>query len=61
MELIQYLGLWVLIAYAFNMWGWLSVIGSGARWTSRAVWTLLLFALPGIGFLGWYLLGPRQA
>lgn len=58
--MIQYSGLWLLIALAFNMWGWLSVIGSGAGLVSKAIWTGVLFLLPGIGFVGWFLLGPRR-
>lgn len=58
--MIEYLGLWVLIAVALNMWALLSVLGSGATLTAKALWTLMLLALPGLGFFVWYLLGPRQ-
>ena len=59
--MIQYLGLWLLIAVAFNMWAWLSVMRSGARPLSRLLWTLVLVCLPAIGFVAWFLLGPREA
>ncbi len=58
--MIQYLGLWILIALAFNMWALISVLRSGAGLTTKAIWSVLLICLPGAGFLGWYLLGPRQ-
>lgn len=59
--MIQYLGLWVLLALALNMWALLSVLGSGARLTAKLTWAVLLLVLPGIGFLVWYLMGPRNA
>ena len=58
--MVQYLGLWILIALAFNMWTLISVLRSGTRLTGRLVWVLVLVCLPGLGFLAWYLLGPRQ-
>lgn len=59
--MIQYSGLWFLIAVAFNMWAWLSVLGSGAKLATKLIWTIVLVCLPGIGFVAWYILGPRQA
>ena len=58
--MIQYFGLWLLIAIAFNMWAWLSVVRSGARLVSLLIWTVVLACLPGIGFLVWFVIGPRQ-
>ena len=58
--MIQYLGLWVLIALTLNMWALISVLRSDARLIAKAIWAAVLLLLPGIGFLAWYLLGPRQ-
>lgn len=58
--MIEYLGLGMLIAMAFNMWAWLSVMRSGTRLLTRAFWTILLVGLPGIGFVAWFLIGPRE-
>lgn len=58
--MIDYLGLWILIALSLNMWALLSVLRSRASFTARVIWGLVLIALPGVGFLGWYLFGPRQ-
>lgn len=58
--MIQYLGLWVLIALTLNMWALISVLRSDAGLIARAIWAVLLLLLPGIGFIAWYLLGPRQ-
>lgn len=57
--MIQYLGLWILIALSCNMWALLSVLQSNATWRARLFWVAPLLCLPGIGFIAWYLLGPR--
>lgn len=59
--MIQYLGLWVLIALSFNMWALLSVVQSHAKWSTRLLWAIPLLCLPGLGYVAWYLLGPRAA
>ena len=59
--MIQYLGLWILALLTLNMWALLSVLASAAKVRAKSLWTLLLLTLPGLGFLGWYLLGPRRA
>ncbi len=59
--MIEYLGLWLLIAVSLNMWAWLAVARSGRSLLVQFLWTLLLLVLPGIGFLAWFLIGPRSA
>lgn len=59
--MIQYVGLWVLIALSFNVWALLSVLQSGVAWTQRLLWALPLLCLPGLGFIAWFVLGPRRA
>ena len=59
--MIEYLGLWLLIAVSFNMWAWLAVAQSGRSLLVQLLWTVLLVVLPGIGFLAWFLIGPRSA
>lgn len=59
--MIEYLGLWLLIALAFNMWAWQSVMRSGAGLLVRLIWTVVLVVLPGIGFVAWFLIGPRES
>lgn len=57
--MIEYVGLWVLIALAINMWALLSVLGAEGTWLQRAIWALVLL-IPVIGFVAWYMFGPRQ-
>ena len=59
--MVEYLGLWVLLALTLNMWALQAVLGSASRWTVKTLWAALLIAVPGLGFLAWYLLGPRSA
>ena len=59
--MIEYLGLWVLIALSLNMWALLSVLGASASLTGKAMWSVALICLPGLAFFAWYLLGPRNA
>ena len=57
--MIEYLGLWVLMALFVNMWVLLSVLGSQAGWVARGVWTVVLL-VPVLGFVGWFFFGPRR-
>ena len=59
--MIVYLGLWILLALTLNMWALLSVLGSPARLGLKAMWAVSLLFLPGLGFLAWFLIGPRSA
>ncbi len=59
-RMIQYLGLWVLFALCLNMWALISVFRSGAKWTVRGLWFIVLL-VPVLGFIAWYILGPREA
>ena len=57
--MIKYLGLWLILAVAFNVWAFLSVLGSGSRFPTIVLWAAVLL-VPVVGFVLWYLLGPRQ-
>ena len=59
--MIEYLGLWILLALTLNMWALLSVLGSSATIVTKALWAILLLGLPGLAFLAWFLIGPRGA
>ena len=56
--MIEYLGLWCLIAMSFNMWALLSLPRASSRLWVKGVWSVLLL-VPALGFIVWYLLGPR--
>ncbi len=50
----------MLLAQALNVWAFLDVARSGARFLTKVVWTVILL-VPGFGFIAWFLLGPRAA
>lgn len=58
--MIQYAGLLFLGVMTLNAWAWLSVLQSKARLTSKSLWTLILL-IPLLGWIAWFLLGPRRA
>lgn len=58
--MVQYAGVLVLALLTLNAWAWLSTLQSGARLTSKALWTVILL-VPALGYLAWFLLGPRRA
>jgi hypothetical protein len=58
--MIEYLGLWVLLALSLNMWALLSLPGAQAGLLAKCLWAIVLLALPGLGFLAWYLIGPPR-
>ena len=58
--MVEYLGLWVLIALAVNMWALISVVGAPTSLLMKAMWTAILM-VPAIGFVFWYMLGPRRS
>ena len=58
--MVEYLGLWMLIALSLNMWALQTVLVSGSSLLRKALWALALLALPGLAFFAWYLIGPRR-
>ncbi|MEO9823363.1 MAG: PLDc N-terminal domain-containing protein [Paracoccaceae bacterium] len=56
--MIEYIGLWLLAAMTLNMWGLTCVLQSGESLIRRLIWALVLL-MPVLGFLAWFLLGPR--
>ncbi len=51
------LGLLVLVA---DIWAILNIVQSGESTTSKALWVVLVLVLPVIGFIIWYVAGPKS-
>ncbi|MCB2116999.1 MAG: PLDc_N domain-containing protein [Rhodobacteraceae bacterium] len=49
-----------LILLGLDIWALISIMGSGASSGRKALWVLLVFFLPLIGFLIWLVAGPRS-
>ncbi len=50
-------GLLVLIA---DIWAILKVVQSGAGNGSKVLWIIIILLLPVLGFVLWFLLGPKK-
>lgn len=57
--MIEYVGLWILSAMMVNMWALTCVLQSGVSVIQKVIWAAILL-VPVLGFVGWFLLGPRM-
>ncbi len=57
--MVEFAGIGGFILLVLNIWAIVSIIGSGQSIGSKVVWTLLVLILPLIGFIIWFLAGPR--
>ncbi len=53
-------GLGGLIILALDIWAIVSIIGSSASTGKKVLWTLLVLLLPVLGFIIWFIMGPRS-
>lgn len=58
--MVDYLGLVPVFLIFLALWGLTDVWRSGRAMGTRLFWTGIL-AVPGLGFLAWFLAGPRAA
>ncbi len=56
--MVQYLGVILLAAWAFNVWAFLTVFEARPGPIRLVLWAVILL-VPVIGYVAWYLLGPR--
>lgn len=54
---MEIFGLIVLIA---DIWAIYNVLTSSASTGSKVLWTLLILVLPVIGFIIWFIAGPKR-
>lgn len=52
-------GLGGLFILALDIYAIYSVLTSGASTVAKIIWTVIILALPIIGFIAWLLLGPK--
>lgn len=48
-----------IVILVLDIWAIVSVFGSGASLPQKLLWTLGIVVFPVIGFIVWYLAGPR--
>jgi succinate dehydrogenase/fumarate reductase cytochrome b subunit len=56
---VQINGLIGLLILAADIWAIVSVVQSAASTGKKVLWILLVLILPVLGFILWFLLGPR--
>lgn len=61
MNMLSLSGFGGLILLALDIWALVSIIGSGSSDGRKAIWVLLVFFLPLIGFLIWLIAGPKSS
>ncbi|WP_204318705.1 PLDc N-terminal domain-containing protein [Pseudooceanicola aestuarii] len=54
-------GIFGLIILVLDIWAIVSILGSAASVGKKVLWTLLVLVLPVIGFIIWYVAGPRSS
>jgi len=54
-------GLWGLIVLVADIWAIVSILQSSATTGSKVVWTVVVIVLPVLGFILWFLFGPKSA
>ena len=50
-----------LAVFALDLWALVSILGSRAPVRSKVLWVLAVLALPMVGFLYWFLTGPKAS
>ena len=58
--MVQFLGLYLILAWALNIWAFMSVWDARPGFARLFIWAVILL-IPVAGFIAWYLFGPRPA
>lgn len=53
-------GIGGIIILALDLWALISIFQSGASTGLKVLWSLLVIVLPLVGFIIWFLAGPRS-
>lgn len=55
----DYNGFWGLLILIADIWAIVSVVQSSATTGRKVLWIVLILLLPVLGFVLWWLLGPK--
>jgi len=58
--MIEVGGIFGLLVLAADVWAILHIFQSSASTGRKALWIVLVLVLPLLGFIIWYLAGPRE-
>jgi len=51
--------LWGIIVLVADIWAIVNIFQSSADTGRKVLWTVLVILLPVVGFIAWYLFGPK--
>ena len=54
------LGLWGILILIADIYAIISIAQSGVEPLKKALWIVLILLLPFVGFIIWFLLGPKS-
>lgn len=54
-------GLWGFIILIADVWAIINVIQSSVTTGKKVLWTVLVIVLPVLGFILWFVMGPKTA
>lgn len=55
------LSLWGILVLIADIYAIINIVGSKAEPLKKALWIVLILLLPFVGFVIWYLFGPKTA
>lgn len=53
------IGIWGVIILIADIYAIISIVGSRSEPLKKALWIVLILLLPVVGFVIWFLLGPK--
>ena len=56
----QYGGLWGLLVLIADVWAIVSIVQSSVKTEVKILWVVIVALLPVVGFILWYLIGPKS-
>ncbi|WP_394199775.1 PLDc N-terminal domain-containing protein [Litoreibacter albidus] len=59
--MLEYSGIGGILILVLDIWAIVSIIGSRESTGAKVLWTLLVLLLPIVGFVIWFVAGPRSA
>ncbi|SDX44935.1 PLDc N-terminal domain-containing protein [Litoreibacter albidus] len=59
--MLEYSGIGGILILVLDIWAIVSIIGSRESTGAKVLWTLLVLLLPIVGFVIWFVAGPRSS
>lgn len=56
---MRYQGIWGLLVLVADIWAVVSILQSSAETGKKVLWVVVVFLLPVLGFILWWLFGPK--